>query len=103
MSGQFAVVHFVKDNSYTICEDTTNKLQIYKEFKFNYPSNGKSSWYKGLIVYKGSKSKCEEASKKIMSGMEYISDSYTESTSDDSSDELKKNTAAASYHNGDCL
>lgn len=92
MPGIFAVVHFVKDCSYTICEDTKNNLTIYKQFQFNYPINGKDFWYKGLIVYKGSKTKCEEAAKKIMSGMEYISDSYTESSSDGSLEESKINT-----------
>ncbi len=90
MTAIFVVVHFIKDNTYTICEDSKNKLTIYKDFQFNYPKNGKDVWYTGTVVYKGLKASCEKAAESLMAGIEYICDSYTESSADESCVEKKK-------------
>ena len=55
MSGYYLVVHYAKDNQFTVVGDPQNKLKDYKRAQCEF--NGE--WKTGEIVYRGTKKACE--------------------------------------------
>ncbi len=47
------LVHFQKQEKYTVHPDASLKLKLYKKYQFNFPEGNKSNWMLGVIMLRG--------------------------------------------------
>ena len=48
------VVHFMKDNTYTVHPDALEKMKVGHPYQFNFPTlQGKNKWLRGNVLYRG--------------------------------------------------